>query len=122
MVPIDDVARSIILRRKVLPGGTTFAAKERRPINDRRSRFVATDLESQEVMACFICASFSGGRRASRRSVSRSMPRDGNSVAGPSSLSSAMGMFSLSINHLTSARLCEHSLVSGEPKVRKSSR
>ena len=106
-----DVARSIILRRKVLPGGTTLAANERRPIKERRSRFVATDFESQEVMASLICASLSGGRRASRRYVSRSMPRKGSTVAGPSSLSSVMGMFSVLNNHLIIARFCEHSLV-----------
>ena len=50
-----DVARSIIPRRKVLPGGTTLAANERRPIKERRYRFVTTDFESQEVMASYLC-------------------------------------------------------------------
>lgn len=50
------VARLIILHRKVLPGSTTLAANERRPIKERRSRFVAMDFESQEVMASLICA------------------------------------------------------------------
>lgn len=49
-----EVDRSIILRRKVRPGGTTLAANERRPINERRSRFVVTDFESQDEMASLI--------------------------------------------------------------------
>ena len=52
-----DVARSSILCRKVLPGGTTLAANERRAIKKRRSHFVATDMDSQEVLASLICAS-----------------------------------------------------------------
>ena len=53
--------RSIILRRKVRPGGTTFAANERRPINGRRSRFVVIDFESQDEVASLLCALLSGG-------------------------------------------------------------
>ena len=97
-------------------------AKERRPIKERRSRFVATDFENQEAMASLTCASLPGGRWASRRSVSRSMPRKGSTVAGPSSLSSAMGMFNTLSRDSIAVRFSEHSLVLGVPKVRKSSR
>ena len=119
---VIDVDRSIILRRKVLPGGTTLAANEKRPMRERRSCFVTTDFASQEERDSLICASLSGGRWALRRSVSRSIPRNGSRVAGPSSLSSAMGMFSTLNSHLITVRFYEHSPVLGAPKVRKSSR
>ncbi len=88
-----EADRSMILRRKVRPGATTLAANERRPINESRSRFVVTDFETQDEMASLICANLSGGSRASRFTVSKSIPRNGSWVDGPLSLSSAMGMY-----------------------------
>ena len=75
-----EVARSIILCRK---SRTTLATNERMSI-----LFCGYRFESQKVVTFLICPSLSGSRQASRCSESRN---EGSTVAGPSSLSSAMG-------------------------------
>ena len=73
---------------------------------------MATDFDGHDEMISLIWASLSGGRQASRCTVSRSIPRNGRRVVGPLSLSSAIGMLRTLNSHLISLRFWAHSSVS----------
>ena len=86
-----EVLRSIILLRKVLPAGTTLAAKLRVPMRERSSRLEQLDRVDQVCREWCRSCSLLGGRRASREEESRRMPRYSRQVVGPSRFSSARG-------------------------------
>ena len=95
---LTDVDASIRLRKKVLPGWTTDAAWLRRPIKERRSRFVPERRGDNFGLPCIhwprstisLC-SLSCGRRSCRDAVSISIPKNVRVVEGPSVFSSAIG-------------------------------
>ena len=117
-----EVPASMSLRRKVLPAGTTLAAKLRVPMRERSSRFVQERLVFQALRAWCRSSSLSGGRRASSLSESRRMPRNSRIVEGPSSFSAARGMLSSWQMDWSVSRAVKHSRVAGAPTSRKSSR
>ena len=93
------VLASIILRRKVMPAGTTLAAKLRVPMNERSSRLVQECLVSQASRARCRSSSLSCGKRASSVLESRMMPRNSRTGLGSSSFSSARGLHYCCVAH-----------------------
>ena len=75
----------------VRPGGTTRAAKFSLPRRDNSSFWVhfRRGMVLSRRAIRWLC--LSGGRRASKRRVSRRMPRKVRAVVGPSVFSVAMG-------------------------------
>ena len=67
------VVVSIIRRKNVRPGGTTFAAKDKTPMRDCNSLFVHVTLVSHLLSSVWMVLSFSGGSLASNFIVSRRM-------------------------------------------------
>ena len=107
-----EVDRSIILRRKVRPGGTTLAAKERRPISDKRSHLwlqISTAMMKWLPWSGLVYLVVGRPQGALYLGVYPEMARR---VAGPSSLSSAIGMLRILNSHLISSRFWAHSSIS----------
>ena len=79
------VLRSIILRRKVWPAGTTLAAKLKVPMRDKSSCLVLCVRPEHSSSDEWMSWSLSGGSVASREAESKRMPRYSRQVVGPSS-------------------------------------
>ena len=114
------VDRSIILRRKVRPAGTTFAAKLSAPMRDRRSRLLHSERWAHWQREVLRSWSLSSGKWASRAAKSSRMPRYSRHMVGPVSLSSARGMPSVPQREVMVDRCWEHSLEDGEPATKSS--
>ena len=114
-------ARSIILRTKGLPCGTTFEAYVRWPIRDRRSLFEVTFLFNQRETMFLMSRNFCSGSLISILAESSKIPKKINRVVGPSILSMARGKPNFLQMLIRVLRFCLHSSVRGFPAVRKSS-
>ena len=116
------VAKSITRLTKVRPGFTTLPACCRCPIRGSSSLLVHDFLPCHDfIRDCRLC-SLSAGRRSSIVAVSSSMPRNGSTVLGPSSLSSAKGTPSLLHDAIAVVKASAHWFVPGCPKKMKSSK
>ena len=120
--PCTEELVSIILRRKVLPAGTTLAAKLRVPIRERSSYFLHRVRVDQQRRAWCMSSSLSWGSRASRASESRRIPKYSRHVVGPSRFSSARGTPRWSQREVRVWRWRVHWSEPGAPATKKSSR
>ena len=85
------VKRSISLRRKRRPGGTTLHAKANLPMRESNSLFVQVRLPLMLPIACSNSVFRSLVMEAVMKHVSSRMPRKVMTVAGPSSFSGFVG-------------------------------
>ena len=85
------VERSISLRRKRRPGGTTLHAKASLPMRESNSLFVQVRLPQMLPIACSSSVFRYLVMEAVMKRVSSRMPRKVMTVAGPSSFSGFVG-------------------------------
>ena len=116
------VLRSMRRLKKVRPAGTILAAKLRDPMRDSSSRLEQDNRSSHEFRADFNSFNLSRGSLASRRSVSRRIPKYSSWVAGPSSLSSARGTPRVLQRERRVSRWWAQVCDSGGPTMKQSSR
>ena len=111
--------RSIMRRKKVLPGQTTFAAWCKWPISDLSSCLLHHFWSSQEAINSCKAESLSAGSRATWLIESSSMPKIVRTSAGPTHLSGWRGSPSRPQTARAVFRLCVHWGESGGPTVMK---
>lgn len=85
------LVRSMILLRKVLPGGTTAQAKFNNPTSDCNSRSVAVRFPLNALIVCLNLINLSSGRRISKFSESISNPMNVQVVVGNTVFSDLIG-------------------------------
>ena len=85
--------RSIMRRRKVLPGQTTLAARCRWPMRDSSSHPLQCLRGSHKLIRPCKASSISAGRRATWLTESNSIPRTTSTVARPSHFPRWRGRF-----------------------------
>ena len=115
-------SRSIMWRKKVRPGHTTFVAWWRWPIRDSSSRLLHQDRANHEAINSRRAWSFSSGRWATWLTESSSMPRTVSTGAGPTHFPGWRGKPNRSQTAKAVLRFLAHWVDAGGPAVMKSSR